>query len=155
MEAEDFAKLQINIAKKVIKKINKTFKVTDKNGDSLTDKDIFSMLITPKKTCIGTVTKCGQTVQCGRKIVENEDYCSVHLKKKVELASEAKFIQVDYIYENTDNNVDITGLQKKFIEDTFYYIDINNNTIYTKDGNKAGIVNDKEYVLTNNPYIFN
>lgn len=112
---------------------------------------------------------------CSNKKYQNSKYCKKHMSKELiekyqERLSE-KYDQINQTYgietietiESHDNDIDITKLTKKFIEDTFYYID--DKFIYdTIDYRKVGYVDsqnfgnnktdeDHTFVLTEDPFI--
>lgn len=147
-----------NYKKKLLKEFSKNiinnFTVYNKFDLRVDDKEILKVLYTDKcvKRCIGTTTT-GTISQCTRNAIENVNYCKIHMYKIGLVKTEEINIKIDCI-ENISSNKNIKNLNKKFINDSFYYTD--DKYIYDMNtNNKVGYINDNEYILTNDPFILN
>ena len=146
---DDYSKLKKSIIKKVVKELKQKYVVSDRNGRVIDENEILGSF---NNKCIGVTSS---NTRCTRNAYGDSEYCKTHSNKPVKFSSECEFVEVEYIY-STAEKIDTRKLSKKFIQDTFYYIDIVNCFIYTKDGTKVGIIgDDEEFILTNNPYILN
>jgi hypothetical protein len=155
MDELTYSKFKTSIIKKIIRELKQKYIVSDCNGRVIDENEIINNLSKTKK-CIGVNSS---KTRCSKTVYGNSEYCKSHLailsSKQVKFTSEIPCIDVEYIY-NTNEKIDTRKLLKKFINDTFYYIDIINNYVYTKDGAKVGILGeDEELILTNNPYLLN
>jgi hypothetical protein len=148
MDVDEFSKLKNNIVKKVVKELKQTYIILNKNGQVMKEDDIIKSLSNNSK-CIGV----SQGVRCSKAVFGNSDYCKTHSVKKL-TKCDYPSLEIEYVFD-IEEKMDTSKLSKTFIEDTFYYIDIMNSFIYTKDGIKAGIVSNDEYILTSDPYIIN
>ena len=105
---------------------------------------------------------------CTNKKYQNSKYCKKHMSKEwmekystrfsneTEKSPRIFFEEQNIIYETADQinatKIDISKLSKKFIEDSFYYID--SKFIYdANDYRKVGYVDNNEYILTDDPFI--
>lgn len=158
----DEQKFLENYKKKIIKETLKTlfknYQVYDSNDNLVDIETIQHQLLSPKviKRCIGT-TNTSPVTQCTRNAIENYDYCKSHLYKMCFLKSESNkhdedIMSVEYKSINNDNIIDKNKLKRKFIEDSFYFVD--NKFIYDSSYNKVGYINEtNNYILTNDPFI--
>jgi hypothetical protein len=120
---------------------------------NLSKQEILDIVLKPKiiKRCLGISSTF---TQCTSNALQDQDYCKRHLKYSV-LNKE-----LDPAFEITKikNKIDESKIKmsKKFINDTFYFID----TKYIYDieendnvGEKVGIINKNKFLLTSDPFI--
>jgi hypothetical protein len=112
---------------------------------------------------------------CSNKKYKNSKYCKKHMSKEIMEKYQERFYENSQTWDTQtckietieyENNIDITKLTKKFIDDSFYYID--DKFIYdTIDYRKVGYVDsknfgsdidfgnneDRVFVLTEDPFI--
>ena len=140
-------KLLENYKKKVIKQSIKI--LLNEIKINYTEEELFKILmqVKSKKQCIGITN---MLKQCPRNATDNLDYCKTHMNNygltKNTTTKEIEIIHTTEIIKETAN------LKKKFIDDTFYYID--NYYIYDiKTMEKVGIKSNGEFILTCDPFI--
>jgi hypothetical protein len=120
---------------------------------------IQSKLNIEKKTC-NALTK--NNTLCTRSCYLDSDYCKLHVNKMFfdnqnkqihTQINESLSCDLLVIENNNDkNNVPNKDLSKKFIDDSFYYID--SYYIYdTETYEKVGYIKNGEYILTDDPFI--
>jgi len=158
-EIEILEKYKKTIIKDTIKQIYEKYSIYDEENDiTLDEKEIIEYLKKlnnpHKKRCCG-VSKTGFPVQCKSFALENFDYCKKHMMtygsctfKPITRETE---IDVEICKNKYDIDIDISNLKRKFIEDSFYYVD--NFFIYNNLKQKVGYIHDNEYHLTDDPYI--
>jgi len=140
------------IIKECIKSIYKKCNINDKKtNEQISDDKLYKILLEQKiiKRCIG----CTNTVpinQCSRNAIDNFDYCKTHLYK-ISLKGENIAKSSINICKDKDIKKDKLNLTKKFIDDTFYYID--EKLIYNTNLEKVGYINNNEYILSSDPFI--
>jgi hypothetical protein len=143
------------IIKETLKTLYKNYKIYD-DDDNLVDidtiqKEIFSPKIV--KRCIGT-TNTSPISQCNRNAIENYDYCKTHLYKmclESNNIDDSISVPIEFTLNNS-NSIELKDkLKKKFIEDTFYFID--SKFIYDDNYIKVGYIHNNEYILTSNPFL--
>lgn len=140
--------------KKLIKEFSKSilrnFQVTNMNGLLVDQEEIIKSLYNFKvsKRCIG-ITSSSNVSQCTRNAIEDRDYCKTHMYK-IGLVKEEITVSINHISNSKLN--DCSKLKKKFINDSFYYV--NDKFIYNIDTNeKVGYIFQSEYILTSDPFI--
>jgi hypothetical protein len=154
-------KYKKTIIKDTIKKIYGKYTVYDDDENIVNEKEIIeylNKLNNPvKKRCCG-VSKSGIPKQCKAFAITNFDYCRNHMmtygiqSKNNEKNTER--IEISLTKEEKCNQkVDLSKLKKKFINDSFYYID--NLFIYDNFNEKVGYIDNGIYVLTDDPFILN
>lgn len=153
------------IIKELLKNICKSYKVYD-NNDNIVDKDtLYDQLMVPKviKRCVG-VTNTNPISQCTKKALDNYDYCKTHLSNIYLKKSEEEYVDDIFITLELNDNLNThkpennMNLKKKFIEDSFYFID--NQFIYDNSYRKVGYIDnhntefeETRYILTDDPFI--
>jgi hypothetical protein len=168
------------ISRNIIDNIYEKYDLYDKKSHELIDKETLEKNLIfkkHKKQCIGT-TKSFPISRCSRNAIDNYDYCKTHLKryspnKNNQSNHNSTFnLNLDE-YNNEYNNeylpdtpdtLDIqtnklvipTTFSKKFIEDSFYYINSNDNYIYDiKSLDKIGYIDsNNEYIFSIDPFVF-
>jgi len=145
------------IIKDVIKLIHTEFKIYDNNDKSVDIETMQKHILTPKiiKRCLGT-TNTIPVSQCTRNALENYDYCKIHLYKtclQSQCVDSNPGLEIEYKYEIIQENPDNSKKRKKFIEDSFYFID--DTFIYDLNNNKVGYIEGNKYILTSDPFILN
>lgn len=144
------------IIKDLIKNLCKDYTIYD-TDDNLIDSDVlYKRILTPKtvKRCIG-VTNTNPVSQCSRNAIDNYDYCKTHLYKMCLQSNEdedvlSSLTNIEYLSMPQVEN-DYKNLKKKFIDDSFYYID--EKYIYDSSYSKVGYIQNNNYILTNDPFI--
>lgn len=140
------------IIKECIKSIYKKCVINDKKtNEVISDDKLYKILLEQKiiKRCIG----CTNTVpinQCSRNAIDNFNYCKTHLYK-ISLNNQDIIKSDIKICKDTGAKKDKRNLTKKFIDDTFYYID--DKLIYNTNLEKVGYINNNEYILSSDPFI--
>lgn len=142
------------IIKDVLKTLCKDYKIYDDNDTLQNSETLYKNIMNPKvvKRCIG-VTNTQPISQCTRNAVDVYDYCKTHLYKMCFQKNEATAettTDVEYIFTSQKENVS-TKLKKKFIENSFYFID--DKYIYDTNYVKVGYIQDNNYILTSDPFI--
>lgn len=144
------------ITKEFTRELIKNFKVYNNNNTLVNEKDIMNIICAPKilNRCIGT-TSTGIISQCTRNAIDKFDYCKTHMYKIGYIKNKEETDTIIYIenVQNTKNDRDTQDLKKKFINDSFYYVD--DKFIYDKFNNKVGYINNQEYILSSDPFILN
>ena len=161
MESEQ--KFLQNFKKKIIKDTLKTlfkkYQIYDNEGINLMSQDVIEKeLLSPKiiKRCIGTTNTLPIT-QCSRNALDDCDYCKTHIYKLgITNIQNHHINKPPILFQYQNNNDDKTlpnknCLKKKFIDDTFYFID--DKFIYDNTLNKVGIIDNNNYILTSDPFI--
>jgi hypothetical protein len=148
------AKFLENYKKKIINECIKTLlkecNITDKYDNICDEIKLKKILLTEKtKRCIGC-TNTTPIVQCSRKTVDKFNYCKIHLHKIAVKDNKIVYENL-YVKQNKSENINKSNLTKKFIEDTFYYLD--NVFIYNMNIEKVGYIQGKDYILTSDPFI--
>lgn len=96
------------------------------------------------KTCIyikNNGTKCLNKTTCSK-------FCGIHKKHEKDVDNFIAENKKPMFYEEDVFELDLNKLQKKFINDSFYYINIEDKLIYDKYFLKVGYINNKsEYIL--------
>jgi hypothetical protein len=149
-----------NYKKRIIKDTIKTlcnqYHIYD-SGDNLLDAETLQQqILTPKiiKRCIGT-TNNAPVSQCTRNAIDNYDYCKTHLYRMcLKSEEEQEFnIPIEYKAPMKNNTISIQTLKKKFIDDSFYFVD--DKFIYDADNLKVGYIdnNNNNYILTSDPFV--
>jgi hypothetical protein len=142
------------IIKDVLKTLCKQYFIYDANDNEIDMDTLQKQFLFPKvvKRCIGT-TNTHPVSQCSKNAIDNYDYCKIHLYKmclnKYDDKQEIYTPPIEFTCTTTD--VEITKLRKKFIEDSFYFID--EKFIYDASNNKVGYISNGEYILTSDPFI--
>lgn len=156
---KEFIKIRDNIIKDTVKKIKQYFVITDTDGEVVKENFILNTILKKQVRCVGIIqSSTGKISQCSKNSIEESSYCKIHSNKTISISKlhngdKISRQGISTVYEEPIN---IKKLKKEFIEDSFYYIDIVNNFIYTNQGIKAGIVEDNgNYFITNNPYLLN
>lgn len=110
-----------------------------------------------KKTC-NALTKNGML--CTRGCYLDSDYCKIHINKMFfdnikQTDENGESYELLIIESNKCDELDNKSdkqLSKKFIDDTFYYVD--NQYIYdTETYERVGYIQNNEYILTDDPFI--
>lgn len=156
-EIEILEKYKKTIIKDTIKQIYEKYSIYDEENDrTLDEKEIKEYLDKlnnkVKKRCCG-VSTTNLPTQCKSFALENFDYCKKHMMTYNVFNSKQREIETEIeteICQNT-HDVDISNLKRKFIEDSFYYVD--NSFIYNNLKQKVGYIDNSEYHLTDDPYI--
>jgi hypothetical protein len=118
-----------------------------------------------EKMCIGII---GGNKQCTRKACLNFNYCKSHIQKykakvykemysqKEEKEYNIEFNIIKETHPNIETNLieEIKNSKKVFIDDSFYHL-YNNDLYDPQSFQKCGIVQDSEYILTEDPFIIN
>jgi hypothetical protein len=158
-EQKFFENYKKRITRDVIKTLYKNYKVYDCDNVLMDIETLQKEILTPKtiKRCIGA-TNTTPISQCSRNAIENYDYCKTHLYKICLNSQEStckKNLPIEFnINSSNDNSIsqEKCNLKKKFIDDSFYFID--NKFIYdTKNHIKVGYIHNNEYILTSDPFL--
>jgi len=143
------------IIKDVLKTLCKQYFIYDANDNEVDIEFLQKQFLFPKvvKRCIGT-TNTNPVSQCSKNALDNYDYCKIHLykiclSKQEEEKQDAYIPSIEFTCSTT--NIELTQLKKKFIEDSFYFID--EKFIYDASNNKVGYISNGEYILTSDPFI--
>ena len=96
--------------------------------------------------------------KCFRKASRDSEYCKTHSYlafKQHNLTTKPSGTQDIVVFvPNNQDNININGLKKQLIEDTFYYID--DTYIYNIDSlERVGYIEDSKFYLTDDPFILN
>lgn len=157
-DSEQFVKFKNNVLKKFLKDIKKKYKIIDHQGDEVSDKHLLQL--NKFNRCQGVVTmSSGSFGRCTKNASEDFNYCKLHLKKELHKqlyqSKEQKHQRQHHcVIEEINASVvaPSLGLQKKFIQDSFYYID--SAFIYAiDDRRRVGIIENQEYILTDDPFV--
>ena len=116
-------------------------------------KDVMKAISKKRVKCAGIVTSNGRSSQCSKYASGDCDFCKVHSARKLppQLSTRTP-IEVEYIFD-TSEKVHTEDFARIFIEEAFYYVDVDRKYIYTKEGLKVGVVTGDTYFLTNDPYV--
>lgn len=151
-------KYKKTIIKETIKKIYEKYFIYNKDEKSISENeliDYLNKLNNPiKKRCCGVSNF--PVKQCSKFAVDTFDYCKSHMITYGTLKAVSKRYEdkIEIIEEKKCNQkVDLSKLKKKFIGDSFYYID--NMFIYDNYNEKVGYIDNNEYFLTDDPFILN
>ena len=92
--------------------------------------------------------------KCCRQSSENNEYCKTHQYLSFrQIVNEPKVDNL-FIIESNSFDRDTKNMELQLIEDSFYYVD--NFFVYEKETlKKVGYVENKEYILTDDPFILN
>lgn len=159
-DSEQYMKFKNNVLKKFLKDIKKKYKIIDNEGNEVLDEHLLQL--NKFTRCQGVVTtSTGAFARCTKNATENCSYCKLHLKKELhkqmyqaqtENKNKKENREIIIIEPSPITEVSKGQLQKKFIEDSFYYID--SNFIYSIDDNrKVGIIDNHQYILTDDPFV--
>jgi hypothetical protein len=145
---ENFKK---RIVKDTIKKICKNYIILNDNNQEINEEELLNQLLKPKiiKRCVGT-TKGTPVLQCTRNALDGYDYCKSHLYKLCLQETKQNVNLPEVSFQKLEKS-DITGLQKVFIDDSFYFVD--DKYIYDTNNIKVGYISNKEFILTSDPFI--
>jgi len=155
-DRENYTKFTNNLIKKFVKDLqnNNKYKIIDSlSGKEPTEKELLEIFYNKSKRCVGIIHNSNNISQCSKNAIENIDYCKNHYKKYIMtnlINVDNKVVNDTFVLDKEDCK-DLKNLQKKFIEDSFYYID--SEFIYNTDGEKSGIIKNNKYILTEDPYI--
>lgn len=140
------------LVKDFVKQMLKHFKIYNNDDNLVNESEILNIIYAPKviNRCIGT-TSTGIITQCTRNAVDKLEYCKTHMYK-MGYIKEQPPINIVCI-ENKCKDTIVCNLKKKFINNSFYFVD--EKYIYDEDNNKVGYINDKEYILSSDPFILN
>jgi hypothetical protein len=165
-DSEQFTKFKNNVLKKFLKDIKKKYKIIDNQGNEVSDENILQL--NKFTRCQGVVTtSTGSFARCTKNTTDHFAYCKLHLKKEMH----KQIYQTNAVKNNGSDSIECilldtldtldtdksqtklqTKLQKKFIQDSFYYID--SHFIYAIDDNRrVGIIENQEYILTDDPFV--
>lgn len=156
-EQKFFENYKKRITRDIIKTLYKNYKIYNSENVLIDIETLQQEILTPKniKRCVGT-TNTTPISQCTRNTLDNYNYCKTHLYKiclQSQLqenncqTSPINFITPTEIkYTKNKNN-----LKKKFIEDSFYFID--DKFIYDTDYIKVGYIQHNDFVLTSDPFV--
>jgi hypothetical protein len=161
---KDYIQLKNRIIKSIIKELFKNKITCNRKGEILNEQELLSILINTSnkvEKCLGVIISNNFPSQCTKNALFN-GYCKQHLKKyetkKYEIENQHI---IDYEMEN-DNFIDYEiedkknsykNKIKKFINDSFYYVD--NNFIYSLENmnTKVGYIKNGEYIISDDPFI--
>lgn len=144
------------IIKDMLKTLCKQYTIFDSHDNEVDIEMLQKQFLFPKvvKRCIGT-TNTNPVSQCSKNALDNYDYCKIHLYKmclsKQEHHQESYMPPIEFTCTTNTENVEVTQLKKKFIEDSFYFVD--DKFIYDSNNNKVGYISNGEYILTSDPFI--
>lgn len=155
--------MQVNSEQVFLEKYKKTIlkqaiSIIYQNKDdiiNLSKQEILDLVLKPKiiKRCLGISTTF---TQCTSNALQDHDYCKRHLKYSIlNKESDKEVFQITKIKNEFQNESPIQ-MSKKFINDTFYFIDTKYIYDIDEDGNigeKVGIINKKKFILTSDPFI--
>jgi hypothetical protein len=153
---KEYILLKKRIQKELITYLYNNYSVYDKNNICIT-KNEFEQQLYSTKQCVGLLKNYKQ---CTKNALSEQNYCSIHIHKYKSKEQEIKNVL------DIDNNQEIqletkeefvldkNTLKKKFIEDTFYYID--DKFIYDMSNlDKVGYIKDDFFHLTTDPFLLN
>lgn len=145
------------IIKDMLKTLCKQYTIFDSNDNEVNIDSLQKQFLFPKvvKRCVGT-TNTNPVSQCSKNALDNYDYCKIHLYKmclsKHEDKNDSYIPPIEFTcITNSDTNRESTQLKKKFIEDSFYFVD--DKFVYDSTNNKVGYISNGEYILTSDPFI--
>lgn len=156
-------KYKKTIIKETIKNIYEKYTIYDEDKNIVDEKEIkdyLKKINNPiKKRCCGVSKSTGIPKQCKSFAITNFDYCKNHMitygscVAARRLSAELLDIDVEICKNTVGDNIDLSHLKMKFIEDSFYYV--GTNFIYNKLKQKVGYIENNEFILTDDPYILN
>jgi hypothetical protein len=142
------------IIKDTIKILCNQYHVYDSDENLLDAETLQKQILTPKiiKRCIGT-TNTAPVSQCTRNAIDNYDYCKTHLYRMCLKSQEDEEFSTPIEYKTHTNNITtpIQNLKKKFIDDSFYFVD--DKFIYDSDNLKVGYIHNNDFILTSDPFL--
>jgi hypothetical protein len=155
-EQKFFENYKKRITRDIIKTLHKKYKIYNSENNQMDIETLQKEILTPKiiKRCIGA-TNTSPITQCSRNTIENYDYCKTHLYK-ICLQSHENIPDTSLIEYNINTKCeykkqDKSNLKKKFIDDSFYFIDY--KFIYDMTHIKVGYIHNNEYILTSDPFV--
>jgi hypothetical protein len=166
LNIKDFLQLKNKIIKSVIKDIFKNkILCSSRNGNILDEQELLDILSNKIEKCIGITINNNIAIQCTKNGIFN-GYCKQHNKKyeyknntNIYKDSTHNYIEdsthnYELEIENQDTN-EISMKTRKFINDSFYYVD--DNFIYSNNisNTKVGYIRNDEYILSDDPFILN
>lgn len=141
---------QKKIINKTLKLLYKNYIFIDRNTNKNINLEDINLVFNTKR-CLGITN----SKQCNFKSILDYDYCKKHVKNvQQKITHDTIDIPIVLLKSKINDSNDINKKPKVFISemDSFYYID--ENFIYdTITFEKVGIIKNKEYVFTENPYI--
>jgi hypothetical protein len=155
-EQKFFENYKKRIIRDIIKTLCKNYKVYNSNNVLMDIEILQKEILIPKtiKRCIGAINTANVS-QCSRNAIENYDYCKTHLYKiclRSEETVSQKIQPIEFNINSSNNNSqEQYNLKKKFIDDSFYFID--SKFIYDTNYIKVGYVYNNEYILTSDPFL--
>lgn len=155
-EQKFFENYKKRITQDIIKTLYKNYKVYDSDNVLIDIETLKKEILTPKtiKRCIGATNNVPVS-QCSRNAIENYDYCKTHLYKiclRSEETVSQKIQPIEFNINSSNNNSqEQYNLKKKFIDDSFYFID--SKFIYDTEHIKVGYIYNNEYILTPDPFL--
>lgn len=146
------------IIKDLLKTLCKQYIIYDSNDNEVDMETLKKQFLFPKivKRCIGT-TNTTPVSQCSKNAIDNYDYCKIHLYKMCLNQNQVQNSNKEHSYippiefNCTVEPIKVNNLKKKFIEDSFYFVD--ERFIYDSNNIKVGYISNGEYVLTSDPFI--
>ena len=148
-------KYKKNIIKDTIKKIYEKYSIYDDNENLINEIEVIEYIkrsnqVHFKKRCCGI----SRSKQCTKTSIEKYDYCKSHImmykkNNNIENLDIDNEINIEII--NNLQSYETINMKKKFISDSFYYVD--NKFIYDNFKEKVGYIQDNEYYLTDDPFI--
>lgn len=157
---KDFLQLKNKIVKSIIKDIFKNKILCNRNGEILNEQDLLDILSNKIDKCSGITINNNMPVQCTKNVLFN-GYCKHHNKKYehknnlgicMEEDNTIEF-EIENENDNDNDNHEITTRVKKFINDSFYYVD--DHFIYLNNSSniKVGYIKNDEYIMSDDPFI--
>ena len=151
---KEYVTLKKKIQKEFIQQLYNKYLVFDKDGNQVSINN-FSLELFKQCSGINQNNK-----QCQHNALINGNYCTTHFKKYVKenIVKQKNKQEVESlsICTNTINKsyIDKETLKKRFIDDSFYYID--DKYIYDIHSlEKLGYIQNNRFILTNDPFILN
>jgi hypothetical protein len=160
LDIKDFLQLKNKITKSIVKNIFKNKIICNKNGEILNEQELLDIVSNKIEKCTGVTISNNIPSQCSKNGVF-EGYCKQHynkyfdkdkLKDKLENKETYDFI---YESESESESESIEPKIKKFINDSFYYIDDNFIYLSNLSNTKVGYIKNGEYVLSDDPFLLN
>lgn len=154
-ESKFMEKYKHKVVKDCLTLIYKNHRVVDDDGYDIELEVLHQLLLSPKiKTvprCIGT-TSSTPISQCSRNAIGGSQYCKKHMYNIGLSVDKMHTDNVSfYVKKRKPEQVCESQLTKKFIEDTFYYID--KYYIYDINKEKVGYIENGNCILTSDPFI--
>lgn len=166
---KEYIVLKKKIQKEFIQQLYNKYLVFDRDGNQVLINEFSLELF---KQCVGVNPN---NKQCQQNALINGNYCAKHFKKYIkengkehikenmkenlttsdlEEISDTSQLSVLTHFTYKESLIDKETLQKKFIEDSFYYID--DKYIYDMTTlEKLGYIQNNRFILTNDPFILN